>query len=146
MTVSFNLVRRDREPLEGVLAEGSRHGHIGRVAPPCHQNTADTGDVVPGIERVPPTAEVDFEPAAEIHRACHGRDANKQPFTADKSTVNGYVWFKDESKRSLSSAARRHIRRVHRHRRRHHRRRQCGVLHAAELRSRSMIDRRALFR
>ena len=31
---------------------------------------------MPGIEGVPPTAKVDFKPAAEIHGTWHGRDAD----------------------------------------------------------------------
>ena len=45
-------------------------------ATPRQKNTAYARNVMPRIEGVPLTAEVNFEPAAEIHRARQDRDAD----------------------------------------------------------------------
>ncbi len=50
-------------------------GDIGGVAAAGHDDAADARDVVPGVEGVPAAAEIDFEPAAEIHRQ-HDRHAD----------------------------------------------------------------------
>src|SRR6185436_15708673 len=40
----------------------------GGIAPHRHHDAPDAWDVVPGVKGVPAIAQVNFEPAAEIHR------------------------------------------------------------------------------
>ena len=49
------------------LSERSGHGNIGGVAAGRHEDPADAGLVVAGIECPPAVVEVDFKPRAEIH-------------------------------------------------------------------------------
>ena len=49
---------------------------VGGVAAARHQDAADAREVVAGVEGVPAAAEIDFEPALEIHRRRVGRHAD----------------------------------------------------------------------
>src|SRR5262249_9419274 len=71
-----DLVGVHGEALEHVRTEGGAERHVGGVAPARHHDPADAGNVVPGIERVPPAAEIDLEPGAEIHRLRLGDNAD----------------------------------------------------------------------
>src|ERR1700761_4301433 len=62
-----NLLRNDREPGERARAERGYDRNVGGIAPACHQDAADTRRIVTRIERVPASAEISFEPGAEIH-------------------------------------------------------------------------------
>ena len=60
------FVGPDPKAREGIRAERSGDRDIRRVASPRQQNPADPGDVVPCIERMPMSAEIDLEPRREI--------------------------------------------------------------------------------
>src|SRR5215210_2136193 len=62
------LERYDLEARKGAWTEACRDRHVGGVASPGHQDTPDPGRVVPCIERVPLSGQIDLEPGAEIHR------------------------------------------------------------------------------
>ena len=90
-----DLLRDYFEARERAGAERGYNRDIGCVAPARHQDTADAGPVVPGIRCVPTTAEIDFEPAAEIHRSVVERHA-------DVSEIAGAV-----TRRNVHAAAER---------------------------------------
>ena len=64
------------EAEEAGAAEAGGDGAVGGVAADGHEDAADAGDVVAGVEGPPAIAEVDFEPGAEIHGAGGERDAD----------------------------------------------------------------------
>ena len=72
----MNLVRPNFERLELIHAEGRSERYVCRVAPAGHQHTADTGHVVASVEGVPLSAQLSFEPGAEIHGTIDRRHAN----------------------------------------------------------------------
>src|SRR2546421_4666322 len=80
---SRHFVTDDEELLEGSLAEVCGQGNIRGVAPPGHNDPTDARNIVSRIECVPAVAEIDFEPAAEIHR--------KDQWHADVSHVAGNI-------------------------------------------------------
>src|SRR5205814_6621045 len=82
-----NLVRDDEEFLEDAAAEIGRQGDIGGVAAAGHDDTADAGNVVPGVESVPASAQKNFVPAAEIHRQDE-RNANVAHVPGDVTRWN----------------------------------------------------------
>src|ERR1700685_3086601 len=71
-----NLFGNDLESGERAWAERGYDRNVGGIAPACHQDAADTRRIVARIERVPATAEIGFEPCAEIHRRRIGRAAD----------------------------------------------------------------------
>src|SRR5947207_14277249 len=62
------LVADDEKFLQDGAAEICRERDIGSVAADGHDDAADPGNVVPGVEGIPAAAQKDFEPAAEVHR------------------------------------------------------------------------------
>jgi len=62
------LVGVHDETLERVGTERGTDCYVGGIAATGHQNATDAWRVVPRVERVPPIAEIDLEPGAEIHR------------------------------------------------------------------------------
>ena len=64
------------ETEEAGAAEGGGEGAIGGVAAYGHEDAADAGDVVAGVESPPAVAEIDFEPGAEIHGTGGDDDAD----------------------------------------------------------------------
>src|SRR6516164_4950838 len=70
------LVGLHDEALERVGTERGANCHVGGVAATGHQDAADAWRIVPRIERVPPIAEIDLEPSAEIHRIGIRQNAN----------------------------------------------------------------------
>src|SRR6516225_7087446 len=70
------LVGVYNEALQRVGAERGANCHVGGIAATRHQDTADAWGIVPRVERVPPIAEIDLEPSAEIHRIGIRQNAN----------------------------------------------------------------------
>src|SRR5579864_9740621 len=73
---SGDLVGPDLETDQRVRAEGVGDRHVGGVAALSDQHAADSRNIVARIERVPPPAQIGFEPAGEIHRAVRRRNAD----------------------------------------------------------------------
>src|SRR5215475_14276863 len=48
--------------------KGRRDGNVGGVPAPRDHDATDSRMIVPRVERVPASAEIDLEPCAEIHR------------------------------------------------------------------------------
>lgn len=82
LTQLLHLIRPDPEALQNMRAEGIDQRDIGGIVPPCHDNSADAGSVVAGVECVPLAIEPDFDPGAEIHRVDDG-DADVAEMAVD---------------------------------------------------------------
>ena len=67
-----HFVGPDLEALQRVGAKGAADGHIGGIAAPGDQHSADTRQVVASIEGVPMTPQVGLKPGGEIHRGWGG--------------------------------------------------------------------------
>ena len=72
----LNLICPDDELLQICHAKGGCEGDIDRNATPRHQNAPDSPLVVTGIHGPPFSAQVDFQPRAEIHGSIRSRDAD----------------------------------------------------------------------
>ena len=59
-----------------VRSKGRHNGHIRRIATASHQHSSNPWGIDSGIKNVPLAAEVCLEPAREIHRRIHRRNAN----------------------------------------------------------------------
>src|SRR5580704_1519153 len=62
-----NLVRDHFELRHRARSEAGHDRDVGRVASARHQDAADAGAIVAGIECVPVSPEIDLEPCTEIH-------------------------------------------------------------------------------
>ena len=65
---SGDLFGPNLETLQDMRPEGRNHGDIGGVPALRDGNTTDARLVVPGVEQVPASVQVRFEPSVEIHR------------------------------------------------------------------------------
>src|ERR1700731_77265 len=70
------LIGNDLESGQQARAEIRAERDIGGVTPPRHEDTSDTGAVMPRVEGVPAVTEIDLEPPAEIHRCVRKRHAD----------------------------------------------------------------------
>jgi len=67
-----DFIADDEELLQTRAPKIRCQRHIRSIAPDRHDDAADARDVVSSIEGVPPSSEIGFEPAAEIHRQDKG--------------------------------------------------------------------------
>ena len=79
----MNFVGPDEEFFEVGDAEAGGEGDVGGVAAVGHEDAADAGFVVAGVEGPPAIPEIDFEPGAEIHGAGNGGNADVAEVTGD---------------------------------------------------------------
>ena len=71
-----HVVCPNAKAVQRIRAERRRDGDVCGIAAPRHQDSADARHVVPRIERVPLTAEIDFEPGREVSRRIGRRRAD----------------------------------------------------------------------
>ena len=62
-----DFISPDFESDKGVGPEGRAYRNVNRVTTSCHQHSPDSRNVVAGIECVPASSEVHFEPGGEVH-------------------------------------------------------------------------------
>src|ERR1700674_439837 len=92
-----HFVADDEEFLQNSAAEVGRERYIGSVPADGHDDAADAGNVMPGIEGIPTAAKIDFEPAAEIHGE-HERHTDVAHVTGDVARGNVHATAKGEGK------------------------------------------------
>jgi hypothetical protein len=90
----WRFFRPDAEPRQGTGAKVVGERHIGGVTAVRHEDTPYPRGVVARVERVPPTAEIDFDPRRKIHgRVRRGK--------ADIGNVTGAVACRDPNSEPL---------------------------------------------
>ena len=76
VTVRIDFLREDFELGQRRIAELRRDRNISCIPTTRDDNTADAGDIVPGVKGIPFAVEKDLEPGAEVHRRRVFRHAN----------------------------------------------------------------------
>src|ERR1700722_14200662 len=80
--VAYDLVSRNLETRQRVRSKRGRDRHIRGIATARHQDPSDPWRVEAGIEDMPLAAQISLEPAGEIHRRIHRRDADVAQITS----------------------------------------------------------------
>src|SRR5271163_3237277 len=64
-----DFIGPNRKALQRIWTEGGGNGDIGRVASARDEHSTNPRHIVPRIERMPGSAEIDFDPRREIHHS-----------------------------------------------------------------------------